>query len=374
MKKLIRSLFVTSLAIVAFSCGGGSGQTETTDSTATASASPADFKGKTLSILCWEGYADAKFTKAFEEKYGCTVKGVYFGSSDELIAKLTAGGGEVYDIVTPSPDMAQALVEKDLVQPIDLSKISQYDSLAAKLRSMQDVVKDGQTYGVPFTWGPDYLVYNADVVKDPTSWNVLFDPKYKGKIALWDDISSLYLAGILLGYDKADKGAIYNMNEEQLAAVKKKLLELKPQIRKYWATAGELDGMMKNKEVVAAIGWPLTPATLKKEGMNVKGMIPSEGATGWIDRLMITKSTANKDLAMAWIDYITQPENMAKVAEVTNYSVAHDGAKQFLSPELQEITQMNNTAYYFEKLNFWQYVKERKRYNEIWNEIKGGTQ
>ena len=66
-----------------------------------------------------------------------------------------------------------------------------------------------------------------------------------------------------------------------------------------------------------------------------------------------------------------KPGDMAKVAEVTNYSVAHPGATAHMTPELQEITQMNNTAYYFERLNFWQYVKDRKRYNEIWNEVKG---
>ncbi|MFN3387195.1 MAG: ABC transporter substrate-binding protein, partial [Candidatus Thermochlorobacter sp.] len=72
------------------------------------------------------------------------------------------------------------------------------------------------------------------------------------------------------------------MSEEQLATVKAKLLELKPQVRKFWVTAGELNNLMKNKEVVAAVGWPLTPATLSKEGMNVKGIVPKEGATGWI--------------------------------------------------------------------------------------------
>jgi spermidine/putrescine-binding protein len=365
MKNIFNFLLLLGLCGFMASCGGNKKETPAPAAT--------DFKGKTLSILCWEGYADAAFTKAFEEKHGCTVKGAYFGSSDELIAKLTAGGGEVYDLVTPSPDMAQALVEQGLVQPIDLSKITHYDSLAAKLRAMQDVVKDGKTYGVPFTWGPDYLVYNADVIKDPSSWNVLFDPKNKGKIALWDDISSLYLVGILLGYAKDDKAAVYNMTEEQLAAVKAKLMQLKPQVKKYWATAGELDNLMKNKEVVAAVGWPLTPATLGKEGMNVKGIIPSEGATGWIDRLMITKSTANAELAHLWIDYITKAENLAKVADVTGYSVANAGSARFLSPEKLELTQMNNTDYYFEKLNFWQYVKNRKRYNEVWNEVKGGT-
>lgn len=85
-------------------------------------------------------------------------------------------------------------------------------------------MKDGKSYGVPFTWGPDYLVYNADEVKDPDSWMIFSDRKYKGKIALWDDISSLYLAGIWLGFDKPDKSALYNMSEEQLAAVKSQTL------------------------------------------------------------------------------------------------------------------------------------------------------
>lgn len=368
MKQVTISLVALSLLVMLSSCGGGKSEK---DSTATATA---NFAGKTLNILCWEGYADELFTKPFEEKYGCKVKGTYFGSSDELISKLTAGGGEVYDIVSPSADMAQALIEQGLVQPIDLTKITHYDSLAPKLRAMQDVIKDGKVYGVPFTWGPDYLVYNADEVKDPDSWMIFFDPKYKGKIALWDDISSLYLAGIWLGFDKQDKSALYNMTEEQLAAVKAKLLELKPHVRKFWVTAGELNNLMKNKEVVAAVGWPLTPATLSKEGLNIKGIVPKEGATGWIDRLMITKTSPNVELAHLWIDYITKAENMAKVAEVTNYSVANPGAARYLSPEKLELTQMNNTNYYFERINFWQYVKNRKRYNEVWNEVKGGVQ
>jgi spermidine/putrescine-binding protein len=366
MKKTLFLLFGGLLAsLVMISCGGG--KTESVDS-------QDKFKGKTLNILCWEGYADPKFTKPFEDMTGAVVKGSYFASSDELIAKLSAGGGEVYDIVTPSPDMAQALVERDLVQPIDLTKITHFDSLAAQLRAMQDVVKDGKTYGVPFTWGPDYLVYNADVIKEaPTSWNIMFDAKYKGKVALWDDVSSIYLAGLLNGDAKADKGAIYNMTEDQLAAAKKKLLALKPQVRKYWTSAGELNDLLKNNEVVVALGWPLTPATLNKEGLNIKGIIPSEGATGWIDRLMITKSTTNKDLAELWIDYITKAENIAKVADVTGYSVANNGASRYLTPEQLELTQMNNTQYYFDNLNFWQYVKDRKRYNEVWNEVKSGN-
>lgn len=333
------------------------------------------YKGATLNILCWEGYADEKFTKAFADKYGVTVKGTYFGSSDELVSKLQGGGGASYDIISPSCDVASYIVDAGLVQPIDPTKIAEFNNLSELLRNMSDVKRGNDVYGMPFTWGPDYLVYNADEIKEePKSWNLFFDAKYKGKISVWDDISNIYLMGQILGFDKTDKAALYNMNDEQLKQVKEKLMKLKPQIRKFWATAGELDNLFKNKEVVAAVGWPITPATLNKQGMNLKAVIPQEGATGWIDRLMITKNSPNKELAMLYLDFISKPENMAKVAEVTTYSIAHGGAKQFMSPELQELTYINNMTYYHERLNFWQYVKERKKYNELWNEVKSGVQ
>jgi len=236
------------------------------------------------------------------------------------------------------------------------------------LLGLSDVVRKEKNYGVPFCWGPDYLIYNAEVVKEaPTSWKVFLDPKYKGKVSMWDDISNIYLAGQVMGLDKTDKSAIYNMTDAQLEDAKKMLIQMKPQVRKYWATAGELDNLFKNNEVVMAVGWPLTPANLNKQGMNLKAVIPEEGATGWIDRLMITKDSKNKDLALLYLDYITQPENMANVAVVTNYSVSHPDAVKYMPDDLKEIASADQ---YFSQLNMWQYVKNRKKYNEVWNEVK----
>jgi spermidine/putrescine-binding protein len=144
----------------------------------------ARFKGKTLNLFTWEGYAEPKFTKGFEEKYGVTIKGTYFGTSDELVAKLKSAKG-VFDVVSPSTDVARTLIEAGLVAPIDVAKVSSYGDLAPTLRDMKDVEKDGKVYGVPFTWGPDYLIYDADVIKEePKSWSVFFDPKYKGKVSI----------------------------------------------------------------------------------------------------------------------------------------------------------------------------------------------
>ena len=343
--------------------GTGTGKPQAKEDPAT------KFKGKTLNLFTWEGYADPKFTKGFEDKYGVTVKGTYFGTSDELVAKLKSSKG-VYDIVSPSTDVARTLIESGLVDGIDLSKISAYKDLAPALREMKDVQKDGKTFGVPFTWGPDYLIYDADVIKEePRSWGIFWDAKYKGKVSLWDDVSNIYLAGQLLGLDKTDPAALYNMTDAQLEEAKKKLVELKPQVRKYWATAGELNDLFKNKEVVLAVGWPLTLAALNKEGRNLKAVIPQEGATGWIDRLMIVADSQNKDLAHLYLDHVTQAKAQALVAEVTNYNIANPKAAEHMSEDLKKLT-MTNVDDMFKRLNFWQHVKERKKYNEIWNEVK----
>lgn len=326
---------------------------------------------KTLNLLTWEGYADPEFTKGFEEKYGVKINATYFGSSDELLAKLKSGGGDTYDVISPSSDVASVLIDSGLVEEIDTSKIEHFGELNERLRSLEDVVKDGKTYGLPFTWGPDYLIYDADVIKEePTSWSTFWDPQYKGKVSVRDDITNIYLTGQMMGLDKEDESALYNMTEEQLQDAKKKLLELKLNLRKFWATAGELNDLFANKEIVMAVGWPLTVVEVNAKGRNLKWTIPKEGATGWIDRLMIVKGSKNKEMAEKYLDYISTPEAMAKVAKVTTYGIANPKAAEFMDEALQEQTYVNNMDGMFTKLNFWQPVKDRNRYNEIWTEVK----
>ena len=326
-------------------------------------------KSKTLKILCWEGYSSDKFSDVFEAQTGIKVNLTTFNSAEKLSEKLTKG---TFDVVTVSSDMAQALVERDLVQPIDLKHITHYDSLSDILRAMQDVVKNGSTYGVPFTWGPDYLIYNADFVKnEPTSWNEMFDPKYRGKVSIWDDASSISWASVLNGNAKGNKAQIYNMNDQQVEAAKKTLMALKPSIYKYWTSLTDLTTLMRSKEVVMAQGPQFTVAALRREGLNIKSVIPSEGATGWIDRLMIPKNAANKDLAEKWIDYITKAENMAVVSQVTGYCVSNTHATRYLSPEQLKISRMDIAQNIFIKLHFWQYASNRKKYKAIWEEVKG---
>lgn len=328
-------------------------------------------KEDSLSLLVWEGYAEESFLRDFEQSHHCKIVASYMGSSDELVAKLRGGSASNYDVISPSSDVATSIVRANLAAPLDLSKISSYTQLSPRLRDSQLVKANGQVYGVPFMWGPNPLLYDTSVFSQtPDSWAVLWDPKYKGKISVWDELSTIYMAAQILGYDKPNPCQLYNLSDAQLDAVKKKLLELKPSIRKMWATGGELTNLFQNHEIVLAMGWPLMTNDLRKLNFPIGETIPKENTTGWIDHLMITAASQHKELAQEFLEYMIEAQTQKKVTDKTHYTPANPGAAEFLTEGEKKSLHLDNPDAYMQRIYFWQDVARRAKYNEIWNEVK----
>ena len=258
-----------------------------------------------------------------------------------------------------------------LAAPLDLGKLPSYNQLSPQLTSLSLVRMKGDIYGVPFMWGPDPMIYDTTAFpQPPESWNAMWDPKLKGKISVWDDLSTVYMAAQVLGYDQPDPGHLYNLSDQELDAVKKKLVELKPNIRKMWSTGGELTNLFQNHEVVIAMGWPLMTNQLRKSNFPVGETIPKENTTGWIDHLMITAGSENKDLAYKFLEFMIQSQTQKKVTDVTGYTPANPHAAQYMTPEEVKSLHLDDVDNYQKRLYFWQNVPRRAKYNEIWNEVK----
>jgi spermidine/putrescine-binding protein len=328
-------------------------------------------KVETLSLLVWEGYADPSFLKSFEDAHHCKVVASYMGSSDELVAKLRGGSAGNYDVISPSSDVATSIVRAGLAAPLDLSKIPAYPQLSARLRESPLVKANGQTYGVPFVWGPNPLLYDTNAFpKAPESWSDLWNPKLKNKVSPWDELSTIYMAAQVLGYDKPDPNQLYNLSDEQLEAVKKKLIELKPNVRKYWTTGGELTQLFQTHEVTIAMGWPLMTVQLRKLNYPIGETIPKENTTGWIDHLMITAASSHKELAQAFLEYRVEPQTQKLVTDVTHYTPANPATAQLLTPVEVKSLHLDDPDAYMKRIYFWQDVPRRQKYTEIWNEVK----
>jgi spermidine/putrescine transport system substrate-binding protein len=328
-------------------------------------------KEESLSLLVWEGYADPTFVHAFEEAHHCKVSASYMGSSDDLVAKLRGGSAANYDVISPSSDVAASIARSGLAEPLDLSKLPSYSQLSPKLRELPLVKSNGKTFGVPFMWGPNPLLFDTTVfAKPPDSWAIFWDSKYKGKVSVWDDLSTLYMAAQMLGYDKPEPSQLYNLSDDQLAAVKQKLLALKPNIRKMWSTGGELTNLFENHEVVIAMGWPLMTNQLHQANFPIGETIPRENTTGWIDHLMITRASPHKELAYAFLEFMIQAQTQKEITDVTHYTPANPAAAQSMTESEKEGLHLDDPGAYMQRIYFWQDVPRRAKYIEIWNEVK----
>jgi spermidine/putrescine transport system substrate-binding protein len=328
--------------------------------------------GGELNFMVWEGYTDTLFTRPFEQACGVKVSATYMGSSDDLVAKLRAGGAETIDLISPSSDAATAIIDAGLAGPLDLKRIPSYEDLSEGFRKLKVVRKDDTVYGVPWAFGPNPLIYDTTKVKPkPGSWGELWDKKYRSKLSLQDDIATLYMVAQYLGMDDPkDPSHLYNLSDADLAKVKAKMLELRPNVRKYWVTAGDMTQLFQGGEVVMGEGWPLMTNQLRQAKFPAGETIPKEGTTAWADHWVMTKGAKNLDAAYAWLEYTAQPFTQKLLYDVTAYIVANPSAKKYMTPE-QSATQ-RDISDYGSKVNFWQWSPRREKYQEIWNEVKAG--
>ena len=161
------------------------------------------------------------------------------------------------------------------------------------------------------------------------------------------------------------------LGARQLEAVKKKLIEGKPQLRKYWTTAGELINLYASGEVWISNTWGgFQVAELQKQGIPVKEFLPKEKADGWVDNWQIVKGTPNADCAYKFINFTLSPRGQCGISSVTGYSAANPvAAKQCMSPE-EYTAKHQDDINYVNSLVMWEMPARLDVYTNTWNAIK----
>ena len=321
-----------------------------------------------LNILTWEGYAAEKFISKFQSESGCTVTASYVGSNDDFLAKLAAGGG-VYDIITPSLDTVPMMKLAGFVSSIDTARVTGHDGIYPEFSRHGDVLSDDATWAVPLIWGSVSLIYRPDkLAPNPDSIGVLFDPANKGKIAMWDDKSAIYWTARYLGYTD-----VFNLTDEQLDAVKAKLIEQKPLVRKYWTSAGELTELMANQEVFVSNAWTgLTSKDVNnlKKGFEVLEFTPKEKAEGWMDSMMLVKDTPNEECAYKFMSFMQSADGQCGLAEATGYFPVNPAAVAgCMDDEMKKDRQVGNIEF-VKSLVMWEQPERLDKYLEVWNAVK----
>jgi len=329
------------------------------------SAALPDLSGVTLNALVWEGYTDDSFVKPFETATGAKINSTFIGSNDELVAKLRGAGAGQYDLMTPSCDTDRLVIDAGLAMPLDQAKIPNWDTVYPAFKTPDAVFKDGKLYGVPMCWGVIPLIVDLDKIPDPAdSWSILWDPQYRGKISVWNDISTIWSTGLLLGFQD-----IYNLSDGQLEQIRAKLVEQKPLVRKYWSTAGELTNLFANGEVSVANSFGgLTYTQLTDQGKRMREYVPKEGATAWVDYWLVSAETRNADAAMVFLNYIHDAKTQALIYKATGYGPTNQDVVPEVDTSVVALYHLDDPTY-MDHLSLWEAVPERPKYLDVLNSV-----
>jgi spermidine/putrescine-binding protein len=296
-----------------------------------------EFEGS-VSILAWPGYVEdgsndpaVDWVSGFEQETGCMVDAQAYGTSDEAVNLVRAGG---YDVVAASGDATLRLIAAGDVAPVNTDLIPSYEGVFEFLKEKEWNSVDGQSYGVPHGYGANLLLYNTEVVSPaPTSWDVVFDgaSAYSGKITAYDSPIYIADAAVYLMTHQPELGIEnpYALDEEQFAAAVDLLKAQREHVGEYWSDYLKEIQAFQTGDSVAGTTWQVIQNVLEGEGATTAVVLPDEGATGWSDTWMIASEAESPNCAYAWLDWIASPEVNAQATAYFGEAPSSEAACDF---------------------------------------------
>lgn len=323
----------------------------------------AEEQRRPLNLFIWSGYLAPDTLKVFEERFGAHVRCDLYDSNEALLAKLQSGNAG-YDIVVPGDYTIQILRRRNLLSPIDRSQIPNLERNVDP-KFLNRPFDPGNRYSVPYIWGTTGIGYRKDFVQQPVeSWGVLWDTRYRGKIAMLDDMRENFAAAL--------KRVGHSINSRDPAAVQqaKTLLEQqKPLLQAY--NSSNFQELLVSGDAWLVQGWNGQLVRAARENSNIGYALPGAGTALFIDSFCIPSDAPHKALAHQFINYMLEPETAAAVTNHTSYAVANRAALPYIHRTL-----LSNPALFPDEavLNKCEMLEDLGEtillYDRFWAEIK----
>jgi len=360
------------LAIGIAACGGdtvgGGNEAEVT------TAKPGPAEGK-LTISNWPGYIDPGkdgTVAEFEKDSGIGVDYIedvndnesFFGKMQPQLEQGQSGGRSIM-VVTDW--MAKQMYDLGFLQEIDHNDLP--DVFANMLPTLQDPAFDpGRKFSVPWQSGMGGIWVDTAKAPEIKSVNDLFDPKYKGKITMLNEVRET--VPLVMAAEGVDVETA--TNDDWLKAIEKiKDASDSGQIRRF--TGNDYTEDLTAGNIVAAIGWSGDASIVENE--NAEWRMPAEGCSLWSDNMVIPVGAPNVGAAYAWMKFVYQPEVAADLTEYITYVSPVDGVQDLLeksNPELAKDQLVFPSAEFTKNCFDQDSPPDIEPVNEAWQEVITG--
>lgn len=285
------------------------------------------YAGQTLHVYNWGEYTGENIISDFEEKTGATVVMENFDSNEQMYIKVV--NGESYDILVPSDYMIQRLIEEDLLQELDHSKLDGMDLLVDDVLGLP--YDPDNAYSIPYFWGTVGIVYDttkvdeADLEKE--GFDIFLDEKYRGDIYLYDsERDSFMMALKALGY------SMNTESEEELQEAYNWLIQCVTTMKPEIVTDEIIDNMAQGRKALGLI-YSGDATYVMSENEDMGFYLPESGTNLWSDAMVIPKNAKNPELAHAFINHVCAYEGAYDNSSYVGYTSANKEVLEELSGE-----------------------------------------
>lgn len=280
----------------------------------------------TITVYNWGEYIDPDLLKQFTKETGIKVIYETFDSNEAMMTKIEQGGTS-YDIAVPSEYTIEQMKEKNMLIPLDHSKLPNLKNIDPYFLDLPFDL--GNEYSIPYFWGTVGIAYNPTLLNGQTfeSWDDLWDPSLKQQVILVDSAREVMGLGLnSLGY------SLNSTDINELTETTEKLKALTPNVK---AIIGdEIVEMMRAGEAAIAVTWSGQAADMMDINEDIDYSIPKEGSNLWFDNMVIPKTAANIEGAHEFINFMLDPEVAAQNAEYVGYSTPNETAMGIMDPEV----------------------------------------
>lgn len=326
------------------------------------------YAGQTLYLYNAGEYIDEQVIADFEYLTGCRVALDVFDSNEQMYVKVASGAA--YDVLVPSDYMIERLMQEDMLQPLDHSKLTCMPALDPAVLARMDFDPE-QQYAIPYFWGTVGIVYDTTRVDEEDlrteGFGILNNPKYKGDLYLYDSERDMFMVALkYLGYSmNTDDGQELQEAYEFLTEIVKTMETeiVTDEIIDNMAFGRKAMGIMYSGDAVYAMS----------ENEDMGFFMPETGTNIWMDCMVIPKNARNVDLAHEFINYVSE------------YEAANNNSIEFgyTSPNLEVMEELSGPGGDYEGLDayiprvdnendevFHYNEKARKIMSELWAKVK----
>lgn len=286
--------------------------------------------GDRVVLATWPNYHDPANFEAFTEATGAHVQMNVFGSNEEMLAKLQAGGSG-WDVFVPTNYTITTYVDEDLIEPLDLSLLPNYDAAAFEPRFSDAGTVGGTVYAVPKNWGTTGYAVNTSHTggRKLTTWKEFWDitrAEFSGRTMVHDyQLTTIGNALKYFGY------SFNSVDPNELADAEKLLLDVKPHL---YAISSDYQPSMRNGDAWMTMCWTGDGKQLNADNPEIEYVLGAEGGEIWSDYYAVPRGAPHRAAGYALINHLLDPEINAREVLAHGYPVADSRTNALLPAEL----------------------------------------